>query len=86
MTQKNNFAVKNRVFVYRKPGTVTEPQIATMIQMNPKLVDKFLASQTTSNVTIHNAFSKHISVMAEMIAVMVPMKTIDSLAEHHHSS
>lgn len=86
MTQKNNFAVKNRAFVYRKRGTVTEPLIATMIQMNRKLVDKYLASRTTSNVTIHNAFSRHTSAMAEMIAAMVPMKTIDSLAEHHHSS
>lgn len=86
MTQKNNFVVKSRAFVYRKRGTVTEPLTATTIQMNQKHVDKFLVSRTTSNVTIHNVFSRHISVMAEMTVAMVPMKTIDSLAEHHHSS
>jgi len=86
VTQKNNSAVKSRVFVYRKRGTVTEPLTATTIQMNRKLVDKFLASRTTSNVTIHNVFSRHISVMVEMIVAMVPMRTIDSLAEHRLSS
>lgn len=86
MTQKNNFAVKSLVFVYRKRGTVTVPLTAMTIQMNRKPVDKFLASQTISNVTIHNVFSRHISVMAETIAVMVPMKTIGSLVEHLHSS
>lgn len=86
MTPKNNFAVKSRVYVYQKRGTVTEPLTATMIQMNQKLVDKFLASQITLNVTIHNVFSRHISVMEEMTAVMALMKTIDLLAEHHHSS
>lgn len=86
MTPKNNFAVKSQVYAYQKRGTVTEPLTATMIQMNQKLVDKFLASQITLSVTIHNVFSRHISVMEEMTAVMVLMKTIDLLAEHHHSS
>lgn len=86
MTQKNNFDVKSRVFVYRKRGTVTEPLTATTIQMNRKLVDKFLVSRTTLNVTIHNVFSRHISVMAEMTVAMVPTRTIDSHVEHHHSS
>jgi hypothetical protein len=86
VTPKNNFAAKSRVYVYQKHGTVTEPLTATMIQMNRKLVDKFLASRTILNVTIPNVFSRHISVMAEMIAVMDLMKTIDLLAEHHHSS
>jgi len=86
VTPKNNFVAKSRVYVYQKRGTVTELPTATMIQMNRKLVDKFLASRTILNVTIHNVYLRHISVMAGMIAVMDLMKTIDLLAEHHHSN